>query len=352
MAGAGDSKLNSRGLRIVVVGDKGTGKSSLIVTLDNVFPVNVPPVLPAEKLRKDFFPEKVPVTVVDTSSSVENKVKVEEELRQADVVVLTYACDEPTTLDRLSTYWLPQLRGLEVNVPVVVVGCKLDLRDEEQIADLEQAMSPIMQQFGEIETCIECSALRNIQVYEVFYCTQKAVVHPTAPLFDQELQTLKPQCSRALKRIFILCDYDRDGALNDAELNDFQLKCFNAPLQPSDLENVKNLVQEQVPKGVNYHGLTLAGFLFLNALFIERGKVGTAWTVLRKFHYNNEVRLDVDQLPAPIKKAPDQSVELTNEAVEFLKEVFSTFDIDGVSTSYCSFNHLRGHVFAMSTTFN
>lgn len=62
-----------------------------------------------------------------------------------------------------------------------------------------------------------------MQVYEVFYYSQKAVVHPTAPLFDQELQTLKPQCARALKRIFILCDYDRDGALNDAELNDFQV---------------------------------------------------------------------------------------------------------------------------------
>ncbi|KAK1401627.1 Mitochondrial Rho GTPase [Heracleum sosnowskyi] len=329
MAGAGDSKLNSRGLRIVVAGDKGTGKSSLIVTVDNVFPANVPPVLPATKLRKDFFPERVPVTIVDTSSSLENKDKVEEELRQADVVVLTYACDKPSTLDRLSTYWLPELRRLEVNVPVVVVGCKLDLRDQEQIADLEQAMSPIMQQFGEIETCIECSALRNIQVHEVFYYSQKAVVHPTAPLFDQELQTLKPRCTRALKRIFILCDYDRDGALNDAELNDFQVRCFNAPLQPSEIDNVKNVVKEQVPEGVNYHGLTLAGFLFLNALFVERGKVETAWTVLRKFGYNNEVRLDVDRLPTPIKKTPDQSVELTNEAVEFLKEVFSTFDIDG-----------------------
>lgn len=67
-AGAGDSKLNSRGLRIVVAGDKATGKSSLIVTLGNVFPANVPPLLPAMKLRKDFFPERVPVTIVDTSS--------------------------------------------------------------------------------------------------------------------------------------------------------------------------------------------------------------------------------------------------------------------------------------------
>lgn len=61
------------------------------------------------------------------------------------------------------------------------------------------------------------------QVPEVFYYAQKAVLHPTAPLFDQEAQTLKPRCVRALKRIFILCDHDRDGALSDAELNDFQV---------------------------------------------------------------------------------------------------------------------------------
>ena len=28
---------------------------------------------------------------------------------------------------------------------------------------------------------------------------------------------------RELKRIFILCDHDKDGALSDAELNDFQV---------------------------------------------------------------------------------------------------------------------------------
>jgi len=52
----------------------------------------------------------------------------------------------------------------QVKVPVIVVGCKLDLRDENQQVSLEQVMSPIMQQFREIETCIECSACRHIQV--------------------------------------------------------------------------------------------------------------------------------------------------------------------------------------------
>lgn len=36
-------------------------------------------------------------------------------------------------------------------------------------------------------------------------------------------QTLKPACVDALKRIFQLCDTDKDGSLNDEELNEFQV---------------------------------------------------------------------------------------------------------------------------------
>ncbi|XP_042517716.1 mitochondrial Rho GTPase 1-like [Macadamia integrifolia] len=316
-------------VRVVVVGDHGTGKSSLINTAAaEAFPTSIPPVLPPTRLPIDYFPDRVPVVIFDTSSSLENRNKLVEELKKADSVVLTYACDDPATLDRLSTFWLPELRRLEVKVPVIVVGCKLDLRDEQPVS-LEQVMLPIMQQFREIETCIECSALNLIQVPEVFYYAQKAVLHPTGPLFDQETQALKPRCVRALKRIFILCDNDKDGALSDAELNDFQVKCFNAPLQPSEIVGVKRVVQEKLPDGVNSHGLTLTGFLFLHALFIEKGRLETTWTVLRKFGYDNDLKLRDDLLPVPIKQCPDQSVELTNEAVEFLSRIFDLFDLDG-----------------------
>ncbi|XP_020254591.1 mitochondrial Rho GTPase 1-like [Asparagus officinalis] len=207
---------------------------------------------------------------------------------------------------------------------------------------LEQVMSPIMQQFREIETCIECSSLRQIQVPEVFYYAQKAVLHPTAPLFDQETQSLKPRCIRALKRIFILCDTNRDGALtlSDSELNDFQVKCFSAPLQPTEIAGVKKVVQEKMPDGVNENGLTLTGFLFLHALFIEKGRLETTWTVLRKYGYDNDIKLRDDLLPSSFKRTPDQSVELTNETVEFLKEIFHTFDVDNDSNFHLNFVHL------------
>lgn len=36
----------------------------------------------------------------------------------------------------------------------------------------------------EVETCVECSAKIPLNVSEVFYFAQNAVLHPTAPLYD------------------------------------------------------------------------------------------------------------------------------------------------------------------------
>jgi hypothetical protein len=52
----------------------------------------------------------------------------------------------------------------QVKVPVIVVGCKEDVRNENQKVSLEQVMSPIVKQCPEVTTCIECSALEEIKV--------------------------------------------------------------------------------------------------------------------------------------------------------------------------------------------
>ena len=43
-------------------------------------------------------------------------------------------------------------------------------------------------------------------------------------LFDFDTQNLKPKCTQALQRIFKLCDFDKEGILNDDELNEFQVR--------------------------------------------------------------------------------------------------------------------------------
>ncbi|XP_058774841.1 mitochondrial Rho GTPase 1-like [Vicia villosa] len=307
-------------VRIVVAGDRQTGKSSLIHAAGYKFPNKATPVLPP-------FCDGVPVQIIDTSSRTKDSDRVDGELQRADVVILTYACDRPETFENIRAVWLPRLRNLEVKVPVIVAGCKFDLQDQNQEVSLEEAMSPLMQQFCEIEAYIECSVLGCFQVFEVFFLAQKAALYPTNPLYDKESKTLKPRCIRALKRVFILCDHDKDGALSDVELNDFQVKCFNAPFQPREISDVKTVANTFLSKGVDERGLTLAGFLCLHTLFVEKGPLETIWTVLRKFGYNNDMKLADDLIP-PLKHAPDQSVELTNKAIDFLKTIFDEFDGD------------------------
>ena len=58
---------------------------------------------------------------------------------------------------------------------------------------------------------------------------------------------------------YILCPM-QDGALDDEELNRFQVRCFNAPLQPPELQGVKEVVGDRIP-GVSICINCIAGWL-------------------------------------------------------------------------------------------
>lgn len=146
------------------------------------------------------------------------------EIKRADVICIVYAINRPDSYDRLSSYWLPHLRKLGRNVPVVLVGNKIDLRNRNDSVDsLEEKVMPIMNEFKEVETCVECSAKQPLNVSEVFYFAIKAVLHPTAPIYDSRDHVLKPACIDALRRIFRLCDFDKNGFLDDVEIDAFQV---------------------------------------------------------------------------------------------------------------------------------
>lgn len=67
--------------------------------------------------------------------SLEKQGKRNEELKRADVVVLTYACNEPTTFSRLSSYWFRELEKLEVGGVVNLTGILFILRDWSMVTN-------------------------------------------------------------------------------------------------------------------------------------------------------------------------------------------------------------------------
>ncbi|KAL2514403.1 Uncharacterized protein Fot_28374 [Forsythia ovata] len=125
---------------IVVVGDRATRKFSLIAAAaSETFSREVPSVLPPTHIPADFYPDNVPITIIDTSSrfefvcvvanfttdlcltgiigfgviiihSLEYRGRLAEELKRADAVVLTYACDHLMTLNRICSFWIYELR--------------------------------------------------------------------------------------------------------------------------------------------------------------------------------------------------------------------------------------------------
>ncbi|KAJ1964115.1 ERMES complex Ca(2+)-binding regulatory GTPase gem1 [Dipsacomyces acuminosporus] len=272
-----------------------------------------------------------------TSSKPEDQEILETELRKANVICIVYAVDDRIGFQRVHEHWLSMLRVQGINLPVILVGNKVDMRDEDggHGTVLEEEVVPIMNEYREIEICVECSAKALLNVSELFYFAQKAVLHPTRPLYDARDHVMKPKCTEALVRIFRLCDTDGDGILNDNELNEFQRKCFNTPLQQRELEGVKEIVQASLPEGVTDGGLNVEGFLYLHLLFIQRGRVETTWMVLRRFGYGDDLSLREDYLCPEFDVPVDCCVELSPSGYAFLTEIFKRYDADGDS-AFCA----------------
>ncbi|PSR70536.1 hypothetical protein PHLCEN_2v13575 [Hermanssonia centrifuga] len=286
-------------------------------------------VVPEVTIPPEVTPENVTTYIVDSGCTPQDRPHLESEIRKAHVICVVYAIDNPHSFDRIPAYWLPYFRQLGVNVPVILVGNKMDLRGGEVTNEaLEGEVLPVMNEFKEVDTCVECSAKMPLNVPEVFYLAQKAVLHPTAPLYDSRDHVLKKECISALRRIFKLCDINKDGVLDAAELNEFQSKCFDAPLQAQELEGIKEMVREHAAGGVRDEGLTEEGFLYLHTVFIQRGRPETTWAVLRKFGYGEDLKLTEEFLYPKFDVPHDCSVELSPAGIQFFTELFETFDKD------------------------
>ncbi|KAG0466830.1 hypothetical protein HPP92_018410 [Vanilla planifolia] len=102
----------------------------------------------------------------------------------------------------------------------------------------------------------------------------------------------------------------RDGALSDARLNEFQVRCF--------LVLLFNLLKLWVSKGCAREDARW-----------EKGRLETTWTVLRKFGYDNELKLRDDLLPTTLKRAPDQLIDVAKDKHGDLIVAFGDYTMCG-----------------------
>ncbi|CAH8865619.1 unnamed protein product [Trichobilharzia szidati] len=322
----------SRGVsavRILLLGEPRVGKTTLILSLvSEEFSPKVPAQAEEITIPEDVTPEHIPTQIVDYSSQTQSHEQLCAEIKRANVICLVHALDDENSFKQISAYWLPLIRHVSTNadtrIPIVLVGNKLDINHESKL----DKMLPLMSEYCEVETCIECSAKTMLNLSETFWFAQKAVLYPTAPLYNAEKKELTPECIRALTRIFRICDIDNDGYLSDRELEAFQTRCFSIPLTAQSLRDVKQLVKQSCPGGVTVNGLTQKGFLFLHLMFVQKGRHETTWTVLRRFGYGNHMRLSEEYLYPKFCISPGCSTEISPVGMQFLNTLFNKYDLD------------------------
>ncbi|CCH58235.1 hypothetical protein TBLA_0A04400 [Henningerozyma blattae CBS 6284] len=333
--------MSKETIKVVVCGDHGVGKSSLIISLvKGRFIPNVQKVLPQVTIPKDFSsnPYSPKNTIlVDTDNN--NPEQLQRELKSADVLWLVYSDYE--SYERLSMYWITTFRSLGLNLPVVLCKNKCDYLENEsmplnrKIEDDE--FLPIMANFKEIETCIQASAKMQAGINQTFYLCQRAVAHPIAPLLDSRTSELKPLAIAALDRIFFLSDNDQDGFLNDDEIINYKRNSFKKKIDINELNFMKetlfnlSVTREEYSLQLLFvpnKGMTRDGFLALNKQYAEQGRHETTWAILRAFNYTNSLSID-NKILSPILTVPStSSVELSSKGYRFLVDLFLKFDKD------------------------
>lgn len=316
--------------RICVCGDEGTGKSSLIASfVKDVFVANkIQSVLPIVTIPPNTgSPENITTTIVDTSARPQDRPTLRKEIRKSNVILLVYS--DHYSYERVALFWMPYFRSLGVNVPVVLCANKADLIPEGSTNQVfEEETLPVMTEFREIDSCIRTSAKEPRNVVEAFWFCQKAVVYPIAPLYDHKESQLKPACVEALRRVFWLSDKDQDGLLSDQEFQQFQVKVFEKPITPEELDNIKSTVGKALPGSATEKGIDLAAFLHLNKLYAEKARHETIWGIVRKHHYTDSLSLE-DSFLHPRFEVPDYaSAELSPAGYRFFMDLFLTFDKD------------------------
>lgn len=117
---------------------------------------------------------------------------------------------------------MPLISKISSRVPIIIVGNKLDRKEDPHAsrlgntyATIKEVLKPIIRKYKQVEMGLECSSLGNKGVISVLTCAQRAVLYPLGPLYDLTTKDITPAFRRALTRIFRVLDKDGDGYLSD-----------------------------------------------------------------------------------------------------------------------------------------
>ncbi|KAI9270406.1 small GTPase-binding protein [Phascolomyces articulosus] len=163
--------------KLVVVGDGGCGKTSLLVVYqEGAFPETYVPTVFENYIANVQLDNKVvELALWDTAGQEDYDRLRPLSYPETNVILICFAIDQPTSFKNVLDRWLPEVTHFCENVPKLLVGTKIDLREDQgRIAQLNalghrlitsEEGDRLAKEIG--ARYYECSAKRNQYVKEV-----------------------------------------------------------------------------------------------------------------------------------------------------------------------------------------
>ncbi|XP_071081960.1 transforming protein RhoA-like [Haliotis cracherodii] len=165
--------------KLVIVGDGACGKTCLLVvfTKDEFPDVYVPTVFETYIADIDVNGRQVELALWDTAGQEDYDRLRPLSYPDTDVILMCFSIDSPDSLDNIREKWNPEVKHFCPSVPVILVGNKKDIRNDDHIkAELARNKQfPVKPEEGRdmaerigAEKYLECSAKMMEGVREVF----------------------------------------------------------------------------------------------------------------------------------------------------------------------------------------
>ncbi|XP_064634171.1 ras-related C3 botulinum toxin substrate 1-like [Lineus longissimus] len=179
-------------IKCVVVGDGAVGKTCLLITYaKNEFSYEYK-VTVFDNYTTGIMVDGQPVALDlwDTAGQADYDRLRPLSYPLTDIFIICFSMVSPTSFENVSLKWYPEVRHFSPNIPIILVGTKEDLREDEDVINTLRRLKKkpisfadgvsLAKTIGAVKF-IECSALKGKNLDAVFHTAVRTALNPVKP---------------------------------------------------------------------------------------------------------------------------------------------------------------------------